>query len=75
MFGISGIEFLVILVVTLICVGPKQMPAALRGAGRCYRRLRRLTNACRTAVDDALYDSELLADKAEKFLNDGKREQ
>lgn len=69
MFGISGTEFLVIAVIALICVGPKQMPMLFRQLGRFYRQVRRFICLYRTAIDDALYDADVLADKAEKMLN------
>ena len=76
MFGISGVEFVVIAIVTLLVVGPRQLPDVLRTAGRLYRRLNRFVGAYRTALDDALYDADDLAKKAEKFLEkkDDKRD-
>ncbi len=69
MFGISGTEFIVILVVALLVVGPKQLPDVMRFCGRVYRQLNRAWRRYREIVDDALYDADRLAEKAERALN------
>ncbi len=77
MFGISGSEFIVVLIVALIVVGPKQLPDVLRVCGRGYRGLRRFWRKWQNVVDDALYDADKLADRAERLLiekKDGKNE-
>ena len=69
MLGISAVEFAVVGVVALLAVGPKQLPDVFRALGKIYRRVNRLITLYRTTLDDALYDSEALAQKAEKMLN------
>ena len=73
MFGISGVEFSVILLVALIVVGPKQLPELLKSAGRLYRASNRFVLKYRRALDDALYDADEQAEKIKSALNDGKR--
>lgn len=73
MFGISGVEFSVILLVALIVVGPKQLPELLKSAGRLYRAFNRFVLKYRRVLDDALYDADEQAEKIRDALNDGKR--
>ena len=68
MFGISSAEFAIILVIILLVVGPKQMPEVLRMAGRAYRGLNRFIKKSSQVIDDIMYDSDKIADKAEKAL-------
>lgn len=70
MFGISGIEFLVIFVIALLAVGPKQLPDIMRFFGKLYRQGRVFFRKYRDFVDDALFDAERLAEKAEKMIAD-----
>lgn len=71
MFGISPAEFAVIAVILLIAVGPKQLPDVLRMFGRAYKKLNLFVRNASQLIDDTLYDSERLADKAEKYLTGG----
>lgn len=68
MFGISPAEFAVIAVILLVAVGPKQLPDVLRTLGRAYKKLNLFVRNVSQLIDDTLYDSERLADKAEKYL-------
>ncbi len=56
MFGISFMELLVIALVTLIVVGPQQLPGMLRSLGEWVRRLRSLSTEVRaqTGIDEIL---------------------
>ena len=69
MFGISSAEFAVILIIALLIVGPKQMPEVLRAFGRGYRNLNLFIKKTSQVIDDIMYDSEKIADKAEKALS------
>lgn len=71
MFGISSAEFAVIFVIALLIVGPKQMPEVLRTAGRAYRKLNRFIKNSSQVIDDIMYDSDKIADKAEKTMLSG----
>jgi Tat protein translocase TatB subunit len=57
MFNIGGGEFLVILLVALIVLGPNRLPEAARQAGKVMGELRKISsgfqNELRTAIADA----------------------
>lgn len=50
MFGMSLTEILVILLVTLLVVGPEKIPELARWAGRGMRELRRASNMLRDTI-------------------------
>ena len=54
MFGVSGVEFLVILLVALIVLGPEKLPDAVRKTGRVVGELRRMSNGFQAELRDAL---------------------
>ena len=43
MFDISWTEFLLIGIVALIVIGPKELPAVMRGLGQWTRKIRSLS--------------------------------
>jgi sec-independent protein translocase protein TatB len=55
-FGLSLSEMLVIMVVTLVAVGPKKLPGMLNTLGQWIRKLRKMTTEVRaqTGIDDIL---------------------
>ena len=59
MFDIGWTEILVIAVVAIIVVGPKDLPRMLRSLGRYAGQLRRTASEFRSQFDDAIRDSEL----------------
>ena len=65
MFDIGWDELLVIAIVALVVIGPKDLPHAFRIAGRWMAKARALANDFRSHVDDLMRESE---------LNDLKRE-
>ena len=65
MFDIGWDELLVIAIVALVVIGPKDLPHAFRIAGRWMGKARALANDFRSHVDDLMRESE---------LNDLKRE-
>lgn len=52
MCGVSGIEFLVILVVAVIVLGPDRLPEAMRTLGKMARELRKITDDFSDVRDD-----------------------
>jgi len=58
MFGVSGTELLVIMVVVLIVFGPKDLPKAMRSAGSFMRTFNRMKGEYRRQFDQALRDVE-----------------
>jgi len=59
MFDIGWTEILIIAVVAIIVVGPKDLPRMLRSLGRYAGQLRRTAGEFRAQFDDAIRDSEL----------------
>ncbi len=59
MLDIGWSEFLVIGVVALVVIGPKELPAALRTAGRFAARARALAQDFRDGLDDIARESEI----------------
>lgn len=58
MFDIGWTELLVIAVVAVIIVGPKDLPGMLRSLGRYAGKLKRAAGEFREQFDDAIRDSE-----------------
>lgn len=59
MFDISWGEFLVIGVVALVVIGPKELPGVIRAVGRAMAKLRAMAGEFRSQFDDALREAEL----------------
>ena len=59
MFGIDSSEFLVILIVALVVVGPKDLPKLMRKAGQWAGRARTMADQFRRSFDDMARQSEL----------------
>lgn len=66
MFGIDSPELLVIAVVALIVVGPKELPGLLRSWGRWMAQMRGMASEFRGHVDEMVRQSEL--DEVKKQL-------
>lgn len=59
MFDIGWTEILIIAVVAIIVVGPKDLPRMLRTLGRYAGQLRRTAGEFRSQFDDVMRESEL----------------
>lgn len=59
MFEIGWIEILIIAVVMIVVVGPKDLPRMLRTFGRTSSQLRRMAGDFRKQFDDAIREAEL----------------
>lgn len=59
MFEVSWSELLILAVVTLILVGPKDLPVFLRTIGRYAGAVRRQANEFRQYFDDAMREAEM----------------
>lgn len=59
MFDLTSSKLLILAVVALIVVGPKDLPALLRTVGRYMGMLRRQANEFRAQFDEAMRESEL----------------
>lgn len=69
MLDIGWSEFLVIGVVALVVIGPRELPGALRTAGRYAARARALAQDFRDGLDDIARETEL-KDLNKKILDD-----
>ncbi len=59
MFDLTSSKLLILAVVALLVVGPKDLPALLRTVGRYLGMIRRQANEFRSQFEDAMRDSEL----------------
>lgn len=59
MFDIGFDELLLIAVVAIVVIGPKDMPAALRTAGRWIGKIRRTSAHFRSGIDAMIREAEL----------------
>jgi len=59
MFDIGATELLMIVVVAVIVIGPKDLPLALRTAGRWIGKMRRLSNHFRAGLDAMVREAEM----------------
>ncbi len=59
MFDLDLSKMVLFGVVALVVIGPKDLPAALRVAGRALAQLRRVQGDIRRAVDDVMSDASL----------------
>ncbi|MBI77104.1 MAG: twin-arginine translocase subunit TatB [Rhodospirillaceae bacterium] len=59
MFDIGGWEFLIIIVVAIIIVGPKDLPGALRTVTSWVKKVRSMSHDFRNTIDDLADEVEL----------------
>ena len=59
MFDIGASELLVIVVVAILVIGPKDMPRAMRTAGRWIGKVRRVSGHFRSGIDAMIREAEL----------------
>ncbi|MBX7527479.1 Sec-independent protein translocase protein TatB [Qipengyuania vesicularis] len=71
MFDIGAAELLVIVVVAILVIGPKDMPKAMRTAGRWIGKLRRMSAHFRSGLDEMVRQAEI-EEMEEKWSNRNK---
>lgn len=59
MFEVGAAELLLIVVVAVIVIGPKDMPLALRTAGRWIGKMRRISAHFRAGFDTMVREAEM----------------
>lgn len=59
MFDIGAVELLLVVVVAILVIGPKDMPLALRALGRWVGKMRSLSNQFRAGFDSIVREAEL----------------
>jgi sec-independent protein translocase protein TatB len=68
MLDIGGGELLVIGIVALVVIGPKELPGLLRTVGNAMGKVRRMAGEFRGQFDEAMREAEL--DQAKKAFTD-----
>ena len=59
MFDIGASELLLTVIVAIVVIGPKDLPLALRTAGRWIGKVRRVSGHFRTGVETMIREAEL----------------
>jgi sec-independent protein translocase protein TatB len=59
MFDVGPSEFLLIIIVAVIAIGPKELPAALRSIGRWIGQMRRVSAHFRSGLDAMIREAEM----------------
>jgi sec-independent protein translocase protein TatB len=59
MFDIGADELLLTAVVAIVVIGPKDLPRALRTLGRWTAKMRRMSNAFRSGIENVIREAEL----------------
>ena len=74
MFGIGWTELLIIAIVAMVVVGPKDLPRLMRTFGHYAGKLCRVANELKQQVDEAMREVELVeVRKAVEILRDRSR--
>ncbi|MDA2919524.1 Sec-independent protein translocase protein TatB [Desulfobacterota bacterium AH_259_B03_O07] len=63
MFGIGTSEILIILLIALLVLGPKEIPKVARTIGRTMRDLQRAKDELRQTIDSEFEESEVKTDQ------------
>jgi len=71
MFGIDGFEFLIILIIIIVVVGPKDLPKMMRAFGQATTKMRKTAMEFRRHFDEAMRETEL--DELSDTLKDIKK--
>jgi sec-independent protein translocase protein TatB len=72
MFGIDSGELLIIAVVALVVIGPKDLPRVMRAIGNFVGKARGMARHFRSGVDNMMRESEL-AEMEKKWEEDNER--
>ncbi|MGM0421963.1 MAG: Sec-independent protein translocase subunit TatA/TatB [Pseudomonadota bacterium] len=59
MFGIGGIEFLIIAIIAIVVIGPSELPRVLYTLGKGMRKMRQVSKAVTDTFDDVTREAEL----------------
>jgi sec-independent protein translocase protein TatB len=69
MFDIGGWEFMLIVILGIVIIGPKELPGALRNITIWIRRARGLAREFQSGIDDIVQEAEF--DKIRQDVMDG----
>lgn len=59
MFDIGASELLVLVIVAIVVIGPKDLPMALRTAGRWVAKMRSMSNHFRSGIETMIREAEM----------------
>jgi sec-independent protein translocase protein TatB len=59
MFGVDSTEFIIVAIVALLVIGPKDLPAALRTLGRFVGKVRGMARHFTSGVESMMREAEL----------------
>jgi sec-independent protein translocase protein TatB len=59
MFGISSTEYLLIAIVALVVIGPKELPAVMRTIGQWTRKVRGMATEFQNQFQEAMREAEM----------------
>lgn len=59
MFDIGASELLMVIIVAVVVIGPKDMPMAMRTAGRWIGKMRKVSGHFRAGIDAMVREAEL----------------
>jgi len=59
MFDVGASELLLIVIVAIVVIGPKDLPLALRTAGRWIGKIRRISGHFRSGLEAMIREAEL----------------
>src|SRR5690606_22649666 len=59
LFGISWSELLLVLVVALVVIGPRDMPRLLYQAGKVFKKIRKFTGDIQASLEEIMHEEEL----------------
>jgi sec-independent protein translocase protein TatB len=59
MFDVGASELLLIVIVAVVVIGPKDMPLAMRTAGRWIGKMRKISGHFRSGIDAMVREAEL----------------
>jgi sec-independent protein translocase protein TatB len=66
MFDVGASELLLIVIVAIVVIGPKDLPRALRMAGQWIAKIRRVSGHFRSGIETMIREAEL-ADMEQKW--------
>jgi len=58
-FDIGASELLVLVIVAIVVIGPKDLPLALRTAGRWVAKMRRVSNHFKAGIETMIREAEM----------------
>ena len=54
MFNVSGTEFIALLVIGLVVLGPEKLPGVIRRVGQVYREIKNISDGFKQSVADVV---------------------